>query len=368
MPKVSYLPVRRNRRNVKGQIRRVRSGKHGGQFSKSGRAALVARFPKRRRAKVSHRKHARKHTHRARRPRFAHGPSPMRLNPRRRRKARRHHAWRKNPRRRRSHARRHHAPPRRHRRRNSGHRRRGGVRTRTVVIRTTRHRRNPFGADHTDGFFKMSTWGKVGFGVLIGLAGLAVAFGVPKAISYFMGYSPPSSWPQLGYTGLLTSAASVVGVSFLVSHFVSKGAGVALLIAGLTGTALLALNAFLGTTAQTVIPVQEAILAAAGATTSSASAAPPMPAPVMTTAQANAALNNNPGGSVNLLTGEVLSPPPGMGNYNPPRTGVRVFANPSSLNDYNPSRTGVPIFAYPTSLGRGGVQGMGYYPIHRQRF
>jgi hypothetical protein len=129
-------------------------------------------------------------------------------------------------------------------------------RTREVLVHRTKHMRNPVGFDHVDGLTRLGTWGKVGLGVLFGLAGLLVAFGIPKGLAVITG----KDFFQRGWGGVATAAVASIGVGFLVS-LLSKRASLGLLTAAGVGVALLAMGAILGKNAQVLIPVNEAVLA-----------------------------------------------------------------------------------------------------------
>lgn len=130
-------------------------------------------------------------------------------------------------------------------------------RTRHVVVHKTKRLRNPVGFDAADRLSSLGTWGKIGLGILFGLGGLVVAFGVPKGLAVVTG----KDVFQRGWGGVATSAVASVGVGLLVG-LVSKKASLALLTAAGVGVVLLAGNALHSGAAQAVIPVNEAVLAA----------------------------------------------------------------------------------------------------------
>lgn len=130
-------------------------------------------------------------------------------------------------------------------------------RTRTVVAYKTNRLRNPVGFDGQDSLKSLGTWGKVGIGVLFGLGGFIVAFGIPKGLAVATGMDSF----QRGWGGVATAGVVSVGASLAVG-MVSPKAGYAVLVASLTATAILALNAINARGAQAVIPVNEAVLAA----------------------------------------------------------------------------------------------------------
>ena len=150
------------------------------------------------------------------------------------------------------------------RRKNRGHRgkRRSNTgliryKTNTKIVHRTKRLRNPVGFDSSDSLKRLGTWGKIGLGIVFGLGGLVIAFGIPKGLAVVTGKDAL----QRGLGGVATAAVATLVVGISVG-MLSKKAGLALIVAGGVGVVYLLANAISGKAAQTLIPAVEASLAA----------------------------------------------------------------------------------------------------------
>ncbi len=249
------------------------------------------------------------------------------------------------------------------------------TRTKEVLVHKTKRLRNPVGFDDRDGFLRLGTWGKVGVSVLFGLLGLLVSFGVPKGLAMLTGWDSL----QRGWGGVATAAAGTivvsVGAGFLVglmSKPMGKKVALGLLAACAVGVAVLGLGAALGKSSQTLIPVNEAVLASMLPATGGASAPAPSGSQVV-----KAPLFNVPGVGLTTMDpttaanmglqpvgmGQITyypAAPSGAGNY--PNTGKATTHYPAGSAGYNapmPGAVGTPnAQAYERAAGQtSGPQG-----------
>ncbi len=227
------------------------------------------------------------------------------------------------------------------------------TRTKQVLVHHTKRLRNPVGFDDRDGLMRLGTWGKIGVSMLFGLAGLLISFGVPKGLAMLTGWDSL----QRGWGGVATAAAGTVvvsvGVGFLVglmSKPMGKKVTLGLLAAGAVGVAVLGLGAALGKTSQSLIPVNEAVLASMLTTSGGSSGGQVVKAPLfnvpgvgLTTMDPTMAANM---GLQPVGMGQITyypAAPSGAGNY--PNTGKATTHYPAGSAGYNapmPGAVGTP--------------------------